>query len=397
MALREFWRALGVAGSAVGLVALSITAPSIALLADPASALGATPAVTVPEASVLSSPYTVELAPGGELRILSFPDALVSSVVVAKPWLVTVLVQGHDVVLQAKATSGETQVIVYEAGAGTLWNIVIAPHKAMASRIIVSASTEEPAGGSTAPQQQAGTPPTSSASARIAPGLSTFVASLNPDQRAGYDTWQRQPTMEHLSNFLAMLDTTQRGEFEKLVAAGNVTVPQSIAAPSVVETTTVLQASPAMPARGQPQTPASAAPVQSGTPGTQDAPVADASSLYAYPTDVPQGITVTAQVEQGGDSMVVRYTIHNSLRMWLQDGGVSATDGHGAAVTLKNDGPHAVAPGADASGTMMVAASTLPVTLHWTWAETAAQRASLFGIARQVSQGTAEFYIQVTH
>jgi len=82
MTMKEAAWALRIAAAAAAISALPMAAPFAAVAADPA--LGAPPAVTVPEASVLSSPYTVELAPTGELRVISFPDALVSSVVVAK-------------------------------------------------------------------------------------------------------------------------------------------------------------------------------------------------------------------------------------------------------------------------------------------------------------------------
>jgi hypothetical protein len=356
------------AAVAVALAPAVLIAGPFLAASDVASAAPA--AVTVPEASVLSSPYTVELAPGGELRVLSFPDALVSSVVVAKPWLLTVLVQGHDVVLQAKASSGETQVIAYAGGAGTLWNVVIAPHKPVASRIVVSASPREAAVASPPSAAQAGTGPASPESPPMSSGLAAFVAALRPEQRAAFDAWQRQPTMERLSDFLAMLGTTQRAEFERLVGAGVVTVPRAQAAPRVVETTTVIHATP--PGGQEPGAPA----VPRAAPGMP--------ALYAYPADVPRGLAVTARAEPAGSGLVVRYTIHNGLGVRLDGGRVAAADGHGAAVSAADDGPREVAPGADASGAVSVPASALPLTLHWTW-------------ARAAGQGTAEFYVLVTH
>jgi hypothetical protein len=388
--VREIAWALRVSASAVALAMLPVTAASIAAIGGPALAESPPPAVTVPEASVLSSPYTVELAPGGELRVLSFPDALVSSVVVAKPWLLTVLVQGHDVVLQAKASSGETQVIAYAGGAGTLWNVVIAPHKPVASRIVVSAPPREAAGASPAHAAQAGAGSASPGSPPMSSPLAAFVAALRPEQRDAFDAWQRQPTMERLSAFLATLDTTQRAEFTKLAGAGDVSVPRAQAAPRVVETMTVIHASPEPPAQ------AGQAPVPPAAAGRHGAPV-DGQALYVYPTDVPAGVTVTAQAEQAGSGLIVRYAIHNGLGVWLQDGRVSASDGHGTAVALKDDGPHAVAPGADARGTVNIAASAMPVTLRWTWTKVAAQRIPLLGIEQRVEQGTAAFYVLVTH
>ncbi len=385
--LKDLMWALRIAAAVVVSQAVSVMAPFIAVAAGPAPDVP--PALTVPEASVLSSPYTVELAPGGELRVLSFPDALVSSVVVAKPWLLTVLVQGRDVVLQAKASSGSTQVIAYAGGAGTLWNVVIAPHKPVASRIVVSASLPEAAGSSPPRAAQAGTGPTSPGSPPMSSPLAAFVAALRPEQKAAFDAWQRQPTMERLSAFLATLDTTQRAEFTKLAGAGDVSVPRAQAVPRVVETVTVIHPST------EPSAQADRAPAPPAAAGRQGAPV-DGPALYAYPTDVPSGVTVTARAGQAGSGLIVRYAIHNGLGVWLQDGRVSASDGHGAAVALKDDGPHAVAPGADARGTVNIAASALPVTLHWTWVKVAAQRIPLLGIERRVEQGAAEFYVLVT-
>jgi hypothetical protein len=388
--LRYAIRAFTAAAAARILVAVAITVTLVALPGVAGPAPSVPPALTVPEASVLSSPYKVELAANGELRVLSFPDALVSSVVVAKPWLLTVLVQGHDVVLQAKATSGETQVIAYAGGAGTLWNVVIAPHKPVASRIVVSASPPEAAGSSPPRAAQAVTGPASPGSPPMSSPLGAFVAALRPEQKAAFDAWQRQPTMERLTAFLATLDTTQRAEFTKLAGAGDVSVPRAQAAPRVVETMTVIHASPEPPAQ------AGQAPVPPAAARQQGAPV-DGQSLYVYPTDVPAGITVTAQAEQAGSGLIVRYAIHDGLGVWLQDGRVSASDGHGTAVALKDDGPHAVAPGADARGTVNIAASAMPVTLRWTWTKVAAQRIPLLGIEQRVEQGTAAFYVLVTH
>lgn len=213
--LRQGPQALRIAASLVTLSALGLAAPLAAVNID--SALAAPSTVTVAEASVLSSPYTVELAPDGELRVLSFPDALVSSMVVAKPWLITALVQGHDVVIQAKASSGETQAIVYANGAGTLWNIVIAPHKPVASRIVIAALSEEAAAPPSTARAVGGARPISPTPQRMNPKLAAFAAALNADQRVAFQTWQHAPTAEKLTAFLTLLDTTQRAEFERLV------------------------------------------------------------------------------------------------------------------------------------------------------------------------------------
>ncbi|SRR5579884_450290 len=372
MTMKEAAWALRIAAAAAAISALPMAAPFAAVAADPA--LGAPPAVTVPEASVLSSPYTVELAPTGELRVISFPDALVSSVVVAKPWLLTVLVQGHDAVLQAKASGGETQVIVYAGGAGTLWNVVIAPHKPAASRIVVSAAPREAA--SPAPGLPA-RPGTGQAAPAVPRALAAFAGTLGPQQRAAFEAWRRDPTMKRLSDFLAALDATQRAEFERLVGAGDVTLPGAQAAPRVVETTTVIRA-PAEPQRA-----ADGASATAAAPGGQEAPRA-AQPLYAYPEDVPSGITVAAQAEQAGSGIVVRYAIHNGLGVGLERVRVAAVDGHGTEAVAADSGPRAVAPGADARGAVSVAASALPVTLRWTWGKAS-------------KAGAAEFYVLVTH
>src|SRR5579884_3057498 len=356
MTMKEAAWALRIAAAAAAISALPMAAPFAAVAADPA--LGAPPAVTVPEASVLSSPYTVELAPTGELRVISFPDALVSSVVVAKPWLLTVLVQGHDAVLQAKASGGETQVIVYAGGADTLWNVVIAPHKPAASRIVVSAAPREAA--SPAPGLPA-RPGTGQAAPAVPRALAAFAGTLGPQQRAAFEAWRRDPTMKRLSDFLAALDATQRAEFERLVGAGDVTLPGAQAA----------------------QRAADGASATAAAPGGQEAPRA-AQPLYAYPEDVPSGITVAAQAEQAGSGIVVRYAIHNGLGVGLERVRVAAVDGHGTEAVAADSGPRAVAPGADARGAVSVAASALPVTLRWTWGKAS-------------KAGAAEFYVLVTH
>lgn len=380
--LRQGLQVLRIAASLVTLSALGLAAPLAAVNID--SARAAPSAVTVAEASVLSSPYTVELAPDGELRVLSFPDALVSSVVVAKPWLITALVQGHDVVLQAKASNGETQAIVYANAAGTLWNIVIAPHKPVASRIVIAASSEESALPPSSPRPIGGARSASPTPQRMNPKLAAFAEALSADQRVAFEAWQRDPTAEKLTAFLAVLDTTRRAEFERLISAGAVAVSAAIVAPRLVETTTII------PAPGQPAS--RTVPPSNVTSGFVPMPGA---TLYAYPTGVPTGIALTTAAERAGDSVVVRYTIHNGLPVSLQNGTVSAVDGHGAGVVLKNDGPSTVAPGTEVRGSISVPAFALPVTLHWTWTRAAVQRVPLVGIQVHEEQGTAGFYILV--
>lgn len=216
--------------------------------------------------------------------------------------------------------------------------------------------------------------------------LAAFAGRLKADQRIALEAWQREPTAERLTAFLALLDTTQRAEFESLVSAGAVALFAAIAPPPrLVETTTVI------PARGQSASttvpPSNAASGFVSTPGT---------TLYAYPTGVPTGIALTAAAEQAGDSVAVRYTIRNGLSMLLQNGTVSAVDGHGAGVAVKNDGPNTVAPGTQAHGIITVAAIALPVTLRWTWTKAAVQRVPLIGIQVHEEQGTAGFHILVT-
>jgi len=362
---------------------------AVAPMAGPLAA-AAPPAVTVSEASLVSSPYRVDLDPNGELRVLSFPDALVSSVVVAKPWLLTVLVQGHDVVLQAKATSGETQLIAYADRAGTLWSVVIGTHPPVASRIVVSHASRgsvEPAPAARPSAQQ----PVAPGQARVPSKFAAFVAALRADQRTAFDVWQRDPTTEKLSAFLVLLDATQRGRFEQLVGAGDVAVPQAIAAPRLIQTTTVVAT---LPAGLPPQTAAGPAPTGPGQRAT-NAAGADAG-LYAYPAGVPAGVTVTASADRTGDMVTLRYTIHNGLPVWLRDGRVSARDGHGASVAFKDDGPHAIAPGAEAHGSVTTTVSALPVTIGWTWTKATTQRIPLIGLDRRIEQGVARFYVVVT-
>lgn len=169
-----------------------------------------------------------------------------------------------------------------------------------------------------------------------------------------------------------------------LVGAGAVAVFAAIAEPRLVETTTVIPT--------QRQLASTTAPPSNVASGFVPAP---GVTLYAYPTGVPTGITVTATAEQARDFVVLRYTIHNGLSTSLQNGTVRAVDGHGTGVVLKNDGPGAVAPGTGVHGSITVPALALPVTFHWTWTRAVVQRVPLVGIQVHEEQGTAGYYILV--
>jgi hypothetical protein len=348
--MRYTWSEIAWATRTAALMAAAALAPLAGPVAFALGAQGEPPAaVTVPRDAVLSSPYTVQLAPTGELRVLTFPDALVSSVVVAKPWLLTVVVQGHDVVLQAKASSGTTQLIVYAGGVGTLWTVAIGPHGPAAARIIV-AEGHAPESAAGAPRRAASESP---AGPPMPPRLKAFVDGLSADQRAAFQAWQAQPTMEKLSDFLALLDTTQRSQFEALVAAGQVTAPRAEPAPRIVETTTVLRAETPPPAGGGPQRAAGAAPSGPG------------SALVATAQRVPQGLAVTASAERSRDGIVVRYTVTSQAGALPRWTAISAVDGTGAARDVSAAAPQASGQGS-VSGTVTAHGSApLPLTLVW--------------------------------
>ncbi len=347
-------------------------------------------AVTVSQAAALSSPQTVELDSGGELRVISFPDAIVSSVVVAKPWILArPIIQAHDVILQANASSGDMQLIIYADGAGTLWNVVIGPHKPAPARILVSSIPADPATPMNAPTAGRSTGPGTLSGARSGSKLTAFLGSLDPEQRAPFDAWQRDPTMERLAAFLITISTSQRAEFQALASAGQVSVPQAIAAPTLVQRTTVL--SPQDGAR-EPST-ATAPPL---VPPLAGPPPLQTAALYVYQNNVPKGLTVTATADPAGEAVAVRYAIHNGLPVWLQRARASATDGRGAHVDVPLGGPSEVAPGGDTHGTLMVPASALPVTIAWTWAKAAASRLPLIGVEFRTEQDMIRFYLLVT-
>jgi hypothetical protein len=348
---------------------------AIAILAVPRPAAGAPPALSVPQEDVESSPYDVPLAPTGELRILSFESGLVTSVVVAKPWLLAVLVQGHDVILQAKASSGQTQLIAYVDGVGTLWTVTIAPHGALAVRILVLATRENGEGRTSDPKGAAPAPlPGGSAPARTQAELAAFLETLTPSQRAGFADWQRNPTMEKLASWLATLSPEQRARFNALVIGGAIQVPAHAGtAPPLVDTTTVLHAGND-----------GAAPGQGGThPATQLAPAAnDASGIEVPPpqarpvhvtvTGVPSGISVDATGTQEGQTITVRYAVHNNTTFAFASKGISATDSAGKAITLaageEMPQPALIPPGHTGTGQVTIPETGLPVRIRWRWA-----------------------------
>jgi hypothetical protein len=335
---------------------------SLALLAAAAAALQAAPAasaapgqpdppppraVTVPESSVLEAPYTLRVAPGGEIRIITFPDSLVSAAVVARPWLLTVIIQGHDAIVQARASSGETQLVVYAGGSGTLWRVVIAPHPPLPDRVIVARDEDAAALRAPAPRQA---PPSAEAprapsgrgaGAASPPGaeapaprtLDAFAASLSPAQRLALDAWRASPTADNLSRFLALLSPAQKAAFDRLVRSGAVPVPGPAAAPRVVETDTVIQ--PASP------------------PGSPRAVV----------TRAPAWVSASATARPDGGDIIIDVFLSNRSATPAVVSSVSARTASGETVTPIVSGRQDVPAAGSASLAIRVPASSAPLTL----------------------------------
>jgi len=174
-------------GSLAPLAIVAVVAMPLLLLLlavpGPTETASAGTQLVVSQEAVTAKPYDLVLAPDGEFRILHFDAGLVGSVLVAKPWLLTVLIQGSDVVLQAKATSGATQLVVYVGDTGTLWQVAIAAHGPAPTRIVVAAPGEEP----TATPPSSSSQPIQAATPERAqdPRLTAFLQTLSSEQRRG--------------------------------------------------------------------------------------------------------------------------------------------------------------------------------------------------------------------
>jgi hypothetical protein len=287
--------------------------------------------VAVPESQVASTPYPVALAPDGELRILHFETGLVSSVLVGQPWLVTVVIQGSDVILQARASSGATPVVVYVGAVATLWQVTIGPHGPVSPKITVTAG--RPSGpGSGAQAGPAG------AQAARPPRLEAFLASLSADQKRLFEAWEREPTAEALSEFLASLRPEQRAEFDALVQAHLIVVrsgPVSAPLPPLVDRTTVLHAG-------------------SGA-GAEPAAVSVRSA--------PAGLRVTAQAGHAGEGLVVSYIVENRRDTPVAVSRVLAVDAAGRDLGPTVVGDTRIDPGAAGTGRVTIAHHAGPVTI----------------------------------
>lgn len=369
---------------------------SSSLLGGQAWAAGVGTQAVVAQADVVAKPYDLALAPDGEFRILHFDAGLVNSVLVAKPWLLTVLIQGNDVVLQAKASSGTTQLVAYVGDAGTLWQVEIAAHPSAPTRIVVRAPGEEPA-VQVVPSPGRPVAPTGQPAAAQDARLTAFLATLTPGQRGAFEAWQRSPTAAALAEWMAQLSPEQRAAFDALVQAHVVTVTSPLGPeanrpvpPPLVDTTTVI-GQPTVPA--QPEGGAARPPVAVITSAT---PIVSGSmaALFANAENVPQGITVTVDALPAKDGLEVRYAIHNGLGVSLADPHVVATDGQGHVVDVSGAPAGAIPGGKDASGVLTVRTSAFPVILRWTWDERATETILFMG--RTVSRGTAAFNIVVT-
>jgi hypothetical protein len=356
-----------------------------------AAAVGAQ--AVVAQETVVAKPYELALAPDGEFRILHFDAGLVNSVLVAKPWLLTVLIQGNDVVLQAKATSGTTQLVAYVGDTGTLWQVEIASHPSAPTRIVVRAPGEEAAPRAAAPPPH---PParTGQPASQQDPRLTAFLGALTPEQRAGFDAWQRGPTAAALAEWMATLPPEQRAAFDALVQAHVVTVSSPLGpdgsrpgVPPLVDTTTVIGPSSVAPP------PNGGAPSGPAVPSaTVQASMADA--LHVDVENVPQGLTVQASATRAADGIRVPYAIHNGLGASLAAAHVVATDGQGHAVAVSGVPTDSIAAGKDSSGVLTVRASSFPVVLRWVWDERTNEKVTFVSYA--VSRGVAQFDVVVT-
>lgn len=333
---------------------LVIIAAGIAITI-PLAAIAAPEPPVVSQDDVLTRPYELTLDPSGEFKVLHFDAGLVSSVLVAHPYLLTVVIQGSDVILQAKASTGRTQVLVYIGDAGTLWQVTIAPHGPAPTKIVVRAPGE--------PTREPRTPPRSESAPgpQVDPRLAAFLQQLGPDQQRGFAAWRRDPRAERLAEWLAGLTPEQRAAFDSLVQAGAVRIRSPLAgppppeAPPLVDTTTTVVPTPR---------PAASSPAAS-SPGEQRA-VPDAVSVVAV--HVPDGVALEASASRDGDIVRVTYTVRNSRAGALAHEHVTATDGHGhdSLVTwMRHAEP--VASLGEASGAFSVRAGAFPVIITWTW------------------------------
>lgn len=385
--MRAMSRAIIAALSILAAIALPLPRPGLAASA-PAQAV-------VSQETVTAKPYDLAVAPDGEFRILHFNAGLVSSVLVAKPWLLTVLIQGSDVVLQAKATSGTTQLVAYVGEAGTLWQVTVASHGPAPTRIVVRPPGEGPAVIEASPPAQ--TPahvaqPGSGQDSRLA----AFLHNLTPEQRAAFDAWQKHPSASALAEWMTGLSPEQRAAFDTLVQARVITAssplsPQAGAPvpPPLVDTTTMIgqPVAPTQSENGTVRPPVAVSPPAAST-------VSSANALFASAENVPRGIMVTTSAAQAADGIEVQYAIHNGLGVSLADPRITAIDGQGRAVDVSGAPAGAIAAGQDASGVLAVRTSAFPVVLRWTWDERATETMLFMG--HTVSRGTAAFNIIVT-
>jgi len=368
--------------------------------AAPAAPAAPTAQATVSQDAVATKPCDLGLAPDGEFRVLHFNAGLVSSVLVAKPWLVAVMIEGNDVVLQAKGTSGTTQLVAYVGDTGTLWQVTIASHVAAPMRIVVLAPGETQAAAVTPPAPatpgHAGHP----VARPQDPRLTAFLTTLTPAQRAGFDAWRRDPQATVLAEWLARLSAEQQAAFDALVQTQAIMISTPLGpqaghpAPPLVDTTTVigqpgaLTAAGALPATNAPQPPV-AQPAPAAPPMPQAQP-----ALYADAQNVPSGMTVTVTAAQTGDAVEVRYAIHNGLGVTLANPHVVAMDGQGHAVTLAGAPSRAIAPGKDASGVVVAHTTLFPMVVRWAWDTQGTETVVI--IPHTISHGTAQFDVVVT-
>lgn len=368
-----------------------------ALLAALVVAIPAAPAVAAPAprgprvvalATAEARPIEVAVSTK-QVTLIHFDVGDVTMVAVGDPALVSVTVQGPDVLLRAQAFGGATNGFIWVAGRYTQWRFVVTD--APASRVIVvreQVPSPRPVTVTSAyrPPQRAHPPasaPAPSSPSQAPPEgerntFERFLRSLSPRQLELFRAFLASPTLARLSALVQALNPAQQQLLLALLA-GQVTqggppgqgTPQGPPPSAGARPPVPAPSAPAVPPAPSPERPPAPQPATPAAP--QVPPVAGARvSVHA-----PEGVVMVVTPHRVGERLFVSYVLQNrgsttllldSLRLRILD-----RRGERLAYTItrtSHDGyVGRLGPGSAEAGVITVEGAERAVVLEWTAVE----------------------------
>jgi hypothetical protein len=363
------------------LVGLALAAPRPASAAAPAAA----PRVVM-AGDAASKPVEVPISTK-QVTLIHFDVGDVSMVAVGDPALVSVTVNGPDVLLRAQAFSGSTNAFIWAAGGYTQWRfvvregndprVIVVKEGAAAAKPVTVTSAYRPAPTppqpAPSPAPQAGSQPPAPPAAQPAPpggpatsggsALDRFLKTLNAKQLELFGAFLADLTLLRLAALVRELSPEQQKQLLALLAA-----------PGVVEKAS------ATPAQGAAVPPApaaqsSAAPAPALPTGQPSAPPPVVAARVAV--EAPSGVFATFTPQVVGRQIFLNYVLQNRGEATLLADGLRlrvldrAGKRLGYVITRTSQDGYIgrLAPGGVEAGVITAETTEKVVVLEWTLVE----------------------------